>query len=86
MDIIEKMNPFLWRLVREKRVIIHIASTRPKYHFICIDGRSLFLEAVHDPGHPCETYFIENAGQVAQKYREKFLRTIEAGRVPKLEN
>lgn len=85
-ELIEKQNPFLWDLASKGRISIYITPTRPKYHFICIDGRSLFLEANHEPGQPCETYFMEDAEEVARTYKDKFNSLIESGRVQKLQN
>lgn len=84
-DLIKEENPFLYELARRHLVSIYIAAQRPKFHYICIDGSSLLLEGLHNKGQSCETYFMENAKDIARRYRDKFYYFItESNQVKRL--
>jgi len=76
LDELKQRNLFLYGLASQKRVELYMTPERPTYHYICIDGRSLFIEKVHLQGERHDTYFMENAKENARLKREHFYRLI----------
>lgn len=57
---IRNENPYLLELAEKGMAEVYLLPFRPKYHFTCIDGRSLFIQETHEHGLGAGTYFMEH--------------------------
>lgn len=76
VEELKDKNKELWGLVKERIVELYQAKERPMYHYICIDGKSLALEQIHNPTDRRPLFFMEKAGKYARQYKKDFYECI----------